>query len=78
MYTNGAYSILADHCPDAMPIAQVGYHSYFAYWIRDDVDVYDQVVRDRDVITLKPLQNEPWGMREFCLRTIDDHRIMIG
>ena len=26
----------------------------------------------------KPLRDEPWGMREFGLRTADGHRIMIG
>lgn len=27
---------------------------------------------------VKPLRDEPWGMREFGLRTADGHRIMIG
>jgi hypothetical protein len=27
---------------------------------------------------VKPLASEPWGMREFGLRTVDGHRIMIG
>jgi len=26
----------------------------------------------------KPPRNETWGMREFGLRTIDGHRIIIG
>jgi predicted enzyme related to lactoylglutathione lyase len=78
IYINGACSILAGHCPDAMPIAQTGDHSYVAYWIRDDVDAYYQTIRDRGATILKPLQDEPWGMRECCLRTIDGHRIMIA
>jgi uncharacterized glyoxalase superfamily protein PhnB len=27
---------------------------------------------------VKPLRTEPWGMREFGLRTADGHRIMVG
>jgi hypothetical protein len=27
---------------------------------------------------IKPLKSEPWGMREFGIKTIDGHRIMIG
>ena len=27
---------------------------------------------------IKPLRDEPWGMRKFGLRTADGHRIMIG
>ena len=26
----------------------------------------------------KSLRDEPWGMREFGLRTVDGHRLMIG
>jgi hypothetical protein len=27
---------------------------------------------------IKPLRDEPWGMRELGIRTVDGHRIMFG
>jgi catechol 2,3-dioxygenase-like lactoylglutathione lyase family enzyme len=41
--------------------------AYFAYIEMDDVDAY-----------YKKLASEPWGMREFLIRTVDGHRIMFG
>ena len=26
----------------------------------------------------KPLRTETWGMREFGIRTVDGHRVMVG
>jgi hypothetical protein len=40
-------------------------------------DYYAQVVAN-DGRILKKLRDEPWGMREFALQTIDGHRIMFG
>src|SRR5439155_17498624 len=33
-------TIMAGECPDALPAAELGDHSYFAYIILDDVDAY--------------------------------------
>ena len=27
---------------------------------------------------MKPLRDEPWGLREFGLRTVNGHRLMFG
>ena len=78
MYINGQCRIMAGECPDAIPPSQLGDHSYFAYWVIDDVDAYYEKVRQAGVDITKPLNSEAWGMREFGLRTIDGHRIMIG
>jgi len=51
---------------------------YFAYLVVDDADRYYQRVIATGAEIIKPLASEPWGMREFGLRTIDGHRIMIG
>ena len=32
----------------------------------------------RGASVTKELRNEPWGMSEFGLRTVDGHRIMFG
>ena len=70
--------ILAGHCPDATPPRELGDHSYFAYLEVDDVDGYHAEVTAGGAELVKPLRSEPWGMREFGVRTVDGHRIMFG
>lgn len=70
--------IMAGECPDALPPADLGDHSYFAYLEVDGIDRwYDELV-GKGVELIKPLRDEPWGMREFGIRTVDGHRIMFG
>ena len=78
LFVNGACRILAGQCPDALPASELGDHSYFAYLTVDDVRAYHQRVREHGVELVKPLRDEPWGMREFGLKTVDGHRIMVG
>jgi len=70
--------IMAGECPDALPAASLGDHAWFAYLVVDDVDdLYQRAMAAGAEIT-KPIRSEPWHMREFGLRTIDGHRIMVG
>lgn len=78
MFSKDACRIMAGECPDALPARQTGDHSYFAYLVVEGVDDYYQRARSHGVELAKPLRNEPWGMREFGLYTVDGHRIMIG
>lgn len=78
LFVNGQCRIMAGRCPDALPARELGDHSYFAYLTVDDVRAYHQRVSEHAVELVKPLRDEPWGMREFGLRTIDGHRIMVG
>ncbi|MBT9317873.1 VOC family protein [Leptothoe spongobia] len=78
MYVRDGCRIMAGECPDAISPQDLGDHSYFAYFVVDDVDAEYNKVRVHCVEIIKPLRDEPWGMREFGLRTIDGHRIMIG
>ena len=77
VYVSGACRIMAGECPDALPPRALGDHSYFAYLTVDDVDAFRARIDGRAEIG-KELRDEPWGMREFSLRTGDGHRIMIG
>jgi len=72
------FEIMAGHCPDAIPPADLGDHSYFAYAIVAGIDAFYERIRAAGAELLKPVRNEPWGMREFGVRTIDGHRIMFG
>jgi len=71
-------TIRLGECPDAIDPFELGDHSYFAFLHVDDVDgLYDHVRKNGGDVIREP-RNESWGMREFPLRTIDGHRIMIG
>lgn len=78
IYVGDRCRIMAGECRDAMRPTELGDHSYFAYLIVDDVDGYHRRVVDSGTEIVKQLRDEPWGMREFGLRTDDGHRIMIG
>jgi len=78
LYVKDGCRIMAGECPDAIAPRELGDHSYFGYLVVDDVDEgYRRVVASKAEI-VKTLRDEPWGMREFGLRTVDGHRIMIG
>ena len=70
--------IMAGQCPDALSPHELGDHSYFAYLEVDEIDTFHQAVIAKGGTLVKPLRDEPWGMREFGIRTVDGHRIMFG
>ena len=78
MFVRDACRIMAGECPDAIPAAELGDHSYFGYLVVDDVDAYHGRVVAAGAEIVKPLRSESWGMREFGLRTVDGHRLMVG
>ena len=78
MYVKDSCRIMAGHCPDAIQASEIGDHSYFGYLVVDDVDNYHGIVTSKGAEIIKPLRSEAWGMREFGLKTIDGHRIMVG
>lgn len=70
--------IMAGECKDALPATQTGDHSYFAYLEVDNIDRLHADVVAKGATTIKDLRDEPWGMREFGVQTVDGHRIMFG
>ncbi|MGM9482153.1 VOC family protein [Roseateles sp. NT4] len=70
--------IMAGECPDATPPAQLGDHSYFAYVQVGAIDALHAEFTAKGAEFIKPLRDEPWGMREFGIRTMDGHRMMFG
>jgi uncharacterized glyoxalase superfamily protein PhnB len=65
-------------CPDDLPAGELGCHSYFAYLRVADADAYYSGLQAKGADLLSAIEDKPWKMREFGLRTIDGHRIMIG
>ena len=78
MFVRDGCRIMAGECPDSIPARDLGDHSYFGYFIVDDVDGYHESMMANGAELVKKLRDEPWGMREFGIRTVDGHRIMIG
>jgi catechol 2,3-dioxygenase-like lactoylglutathione lyase family enzyme len=70
--------IMAGECPDALPPQELGDHSYFAYLEVDEIDALSEDLVAKGAELIKELRDEPWGMREFGIRTADGHRIMFG
>jgi uncharacterized glyoxalase superfamily protein PhnB len=77
-YERDACRILAGECPDAIPPTELGDHSYFAYVVAEHIDAFFAEVTARGAEVIKALRDEPWGMREFGIRTVDGHRMMFG
>jgi uncharacterized glyoxalase superfamily protein PhnB len=71
-------SIMAGECPAAIPPKDLGDHSYFGYIVVEGIDELYASVQAAKAELVKPLRNEPWGMKEFGVRTADGHRLMFG
>ena len=78
MFERDGCRIMAGACPDALPPAELGDHAWFAYLDVDNADAWHARAVACGAEITKPLADGPWGMREFGLRTVDGHRIMIG
>ena len=78
MFTREECRIMAGHCPDAKSPAELGDHSYFGYLVVDDADALFAEFSGKGAEIPCPPTDEPWGMREFSVHTIDGHRIMFG
>lgn len=67
---------MAGQCPDQIPPSELGDHSYYAYLEIEDINEFYKSVVTAGAKISKTIRDEPWGMREFGLVTIDGHRIM--
>lgn len=76
--TTGAVTFMLGRCPDALPAAEIGDHSYVAYLRVTDVDAFHRRAVAEAAEILKAPTNEPWGMREMALRSPEGHRFMLG
>jgi catechol 2,3-dioxygenase-like lactoylglutathione lyase family enzyme len=70
--------IMLGECPGDMPPSQLGCHNYFAYLRVDDADGYYRQLTTNGAEVLSAIEDKPWNMREFSVRTFDGHRITIG
>jgi catechol 2,3-dioxygenase-like lactoylglutathione lyase family enzyme len=70
--------IMLGECPNDMHPSELGCHNYIAYLRVDDADSYREEIRALGVVPLSEIEDKPWGMREFSIKSPDGHRITIG
>ncbi|MEM1330178.1 MAG: VOC family protein [Planctomycetota bacterium] len=75
---SGDVTFMLGRCPDALPIADLGDHQYFAYLVVDDVDAWHRRAEEAGAKIQFPPRDQLWGMRECAIHTVDGHRLMIA
>ena len=76
--TRDTFRVMLGECPDEVPASELHNHSYVAYWNVDGVDELYAEITARGALVSSTPQDQPWGLREFGLRTPDGHRITCG
>ncbi|OBH02880.1 VOC family protein [Mycobacterium sp. E1747] len=74
----GPVTFRLGRCPDALPAAQLGDHSYLAYLTVDCVDTFYRRAVSEQAEVIKVPTTEPWGRREMGLRSPEGHRFMLS
>ena len=72
------FRVMLGACPDSLPAGELGDHSWYAYVTVQGVDALYADVAARGAEILSPPTTQPWGLREFSLRTPDGHRLVFG
>jgi uncharacterized glyoxalase superfamily protein PhnB len=72
------FKVMLGECPNENAASEIGDHSYVAYLIVEDVDALHAEFVSRGAPITSPPQDEPWGLREFGIRTPDGHRMHFG
>ncbi|HBE83487.1 MAG TPA: VOC family protein [Pyrinomonadaceae bacterium] len=74
----GIFKVMLGECTDALWAHETGDHSWFAHALVENVDeVYDEF-RERGAEMISTIKTQPWGIRDFCVKTPDGHRIVFG
>ena len=72
------FKLMLGECPDEKPASELGDHSYVVYLVVEGIDQLHEEVSRRGVEVMSTPVTEPWGLREFGIRTPDGHRIRFG
>lgn len=72
------FFVMLGECADEVPAFETGDHSYFAYIEVENIDHLYLELQLNGADIGSPIEDKPWGQREFSIRTIDGHRIMFG
>lgn len=70
--------VMLGECRDAISPGKLGDHSYFGYLRVDDAIAFLEEVKSKGIKMASPIEDKPWGMREFGVQSPEGHRITIG
>lgn len=74
----GEFKVMLGECSDEMTAEESGNHSWYAHVLVENVDDVNEELISRGASILSPMENKPWGIREFSVVTPDGHRIGFG
>ena len=69
--------LMLGYCPDNIPAAEIFPHDWFGYLETDDIEALRAEFVGRGAQCSEP-RDQPYGMREIIVTTIDGHRIVFG
>jgi len=72
------HGVMLGECAEALKPSQTGDHSYFGYYVLEDVDAYAAQITARGAIVSSGPSDKPWGMREMGVHTPAGHRMMFA
>ena len=72
------FKVRLGECPDEKSASELGDHAYFVYLTVEGLDELYQELSARGAEVLSEPEDQPWGLREFSIRTPDGHRIRFG
>ena len=72
------FFLMLGECREDVSAYETNNHSYFAYVETTSIDSFFNECKINGIEITSTLANQPWGQREFGIRTIDGHRIMFG
>jgi uncharacterized glyoxalase superfamily protein PhnB len=72
------FKVMLGECRDEKPASELGAHSYVVYLTVEGLDQLHQELVARGAQVISEPSSEPWGLREFSIRTPDGHRIRFG
>jgi uncharacterized glyoxalase superfamily protein PhnB len=74
----GDFKVMLGECSDEMTAEATGNHSWYAHALVENVDEIYQEFTRRGARILSPIENKPWNIREFSVKTPDGHRVVFG
>jgi catechol 2,3-dioxygenase-like lactoylglutathione lyase family enzyme len=69
--------IMLGHCPNEKPATEIFPHDWFGYLETENIDAFRTELIGRGAQCSEP-RDQPYGMREIIVTTIDGHRIVFA
>lgn len=74
----GDFKVMLGECSDALWAYETGDHSWFAHALIENVDEIYKEFMEREAEIISSIRTQPWGIRDFTVKTPDGHRIVFG